>query len=572
MKHFLWVGGLLLGAASTTWAQGTTTVPATNGSQGAAGGAVTGLVPVPDYPTAGLADVRERQDAGLPVLTLGDAVLTALRDNPTPVAARAAVAAALSRAGQAASAGKVQVNVSGNATNQRGYFGSGAAPGGGAGASVSTPNGLTGFLGGTSAEQLSLNASLPLYEGGRIKNSRRAAEATARAALLDSQETEQTLAAQTILAYVSILQNQELLQVATSNLDTTRERRRIAGVRYDAGAAARLEVLQADSDLASAAQRRIASANGVAQAKAALNILLARAPETPVRVEPITTLVLPAVARFPLAAQATDIANGGVAPTSPDLRAAADTALPSLGATRERIDAATFNVAAQKAQKKPSISASLSGLLRNPVSYLGRFFITGGLSVAQVLLDGNRINSQVDEARATLDQARAGQSSQQLQTANAIEGSLLTLDSALKQQASAQTSILSAQEALRAAQLAYTAGAGTQLDVINAQNTLVNAQTQAVNARYAVASAQVQLAAATAITGSGSATGNSGLGSSAGTGSSATLNSSGANQSNTVAATSTTTTFGTTTTGTGIGIGAGTTGTSTGNTGTLNGL
>jgi len=229
-------------------------------------------VPVPDYPTAGLADVRERQDANLPVLTLGEAVLTALRDNPTPRSARAAVAAALARAGQAASAGKIQVNIAGSATNQRGYLGSGTPTGGanaGTGTGITTntgtANGLTGFLGGISAEQLSLNASVPLYEGGRIKNSRRAAEATARAALLDSQETEQTLAAQTILAYLSILQNRELLDVATANFDTTRERRRIAGVRYYAGAAAALEVLQADSDLQTAAQRRIASANNVAQ-------------------------------------------------------------------------------------------------------------------------------------------------------------------------------------------------------------------------------------------------------------------------------------------------------------------
>jgi len=526
-------------------APGPTSGPAQIGTQGTAGGAVTGLVDVPDIPTAGLADVRERQADNLPVLTLGDAVLTALRDNPTPRAARAAVAAALARAGQAASAGKVQANLSGTAQNVRGYgrpgvsvnTGTGTGGTGNGTGNTGTGAGNTGTGGSGSSnsgvgnsEQLSLNVSLPIYDGGRIRNNRRAAEASARAQLLASQQTEQELAAQTILAYVSILQNEELLQVANSNLATTRERRRIAGVRFDAGAAARLEVLQADSDLASAAQRRIASANSVAQSKAALNILLARAPETPVNVEKITTLVLPAVARFPLAAQATAIANGATAPTSPDLRAVADTSLPSLGATREQINAADFNVKAQRAQKRPSIGASLTGLLRNPVNFLGRFLLTGGLSAAQVLLDGSRINNQVDEARATLAQARANLSGQQLQVANAIEGSLLSLDSALKQQTSAQTSVLSAQEALRAAQLGYTAGAGTQLDVITAQNTLVNAQTQAVNARYAVAQAQVQLAAATAITGSGSATGQSGLGTSAGTGQSATFSSSGANQ------------------------------------------
>lgn len=557
MKPFVFVAGALLvtSFSAPSWAQttapdqtqnpagnppvntplgdapGPSNGPATDGTLGAVGGSTTGLIPVPDYPSAGLADVRERQADDQPVLTLGDAVLTALRNNPTPQAARAAVEGARARAGQAAAAGKFQLNLQGTENNQRAIIGAGSTgTGTGTGTTVSTSNGLTGFLGGTSAEQLALSATLPIYSGGRVRNSRRAAEAAARAQLLRSQQTEQELAAQAILAYVSVLQNQELLQVANSNLDTSRERRRVAGVRYDAGAAARLEVLRADSDLASAAQRRIASANGVAQAKAALNILLARAPETPVRVEPIQTLVLPAVARFPLAEQATAIANGGDIPTSPDLRAIADSALPSLNASRETIASSEYSVAAQKAQKKPNIGASLIGLLRNPVGTVGRFLLNGGLSVAQVLIDGNRINSQVDEARATLEQARQSLAGQELQTANAIEGSLLSLDSALKRQTSAQTSVLSAQEALRAAQLAYTAGAGTQLDVIDAQNALLTAQTDAVNARYQVAQAQVQLAAATAIVGSGSATGNTGLGSSAGTGQTATTSASGANQ------------------------------------------
>lgn len=575
MKHSLLIGGLLLAAPLSSSAQtapeslpqapATNTTlgdapvpsdgPAQSGTQGPAGGSTPGLVVVPDFPSAGLADVRERQATDEPILTLGEAVFRALRDNPTPQSARAAVAASLARAGQAASAGKIQANVGGALSASRGFFG-GTSTGTGTGTTTSSPNSST-------SEQLSLNVALPIYSGGRVRNARRTAEATARAALLESQQTEQELAAQTILSYVSVLQNQELLRVAASNLETSRERRRIAGVRFDAGAAARLEVLRADSDLASASQRRISAANSVAQSKAALNILLARAPETPVRVEPIETLVLPDIARFPLAEQATAIAGGATAPTSPELRAVADTDLPSLGAARERISASEFNVAAQKAQKKPSISASLSGILRNPVQALGRLLLTGGLSVAQVLLDGRRINNQVDEARATLDQARLGLTGQQLQVANAIEGSLLSLDSALKRQTSARTSVLSAEEALRAAQLSYTAGAGTQLDVIDAQNALVAAQTDEVNARYGVAQAQVQLAAATAVTGSGSATGNTGLGSSAGTGQNSTVSASGANQTNGTGSTgsgssfSTGSTFGT---GTGSNSGIGSTG------------
>lgn len=526
-------GGSSVGSVTTS---GTTTpettasgADVTNGDVTTGdGGTATGqsalpLVKVPDVADAGLADARNREGENAPVLTLESAVLESLRNNPTPRQARANLDAALARIGIAAASGKPQGNLSAQAQERR-------AVGGGSTAGAATGgNGLfNGF--GADNESLSLNVSLPIYSGGQVRNSRRSAEAAARSALATAQQTEQELAAQTILGYISVLQNDELLQVADSNLATSRERRRIAGVRFEAGAAARLEVLQADADLASAQQSRIQASNNLAQSKAALNIILARAPETPMRVERVTTLVLPTSARFPLAEQATAIASGATPPPSADLRAVADQNLPSLEATRQTILSNQYNVEAQRSQRKPNIGLSLVSLISNPVAATGRLLLTAGASLAQTLFSGGRISSQVAQAKAQLEQTRYNLQGQTLQVANAIEGSVLTLDSATKRLASADTAVIAAQEALRAAQLGYTAGASTALDVINAQNSLVQAQTNSVNARYAVAQAQVQLAAATAITNTGSATGSSGLGSSAGTGQASTFSASGSNQ------------------------------------------
>ena len=515
----------------------------TQGLDGVAGGSPLELVPVPDVADAGLADARNNASESAPILTLQDAVISALRDNPTPQAARAAVEGALARAGIAASAGKAQGNLGGQIQYQkilgRPNFGGGGVVIGGGGTGTGTgvgtggannPVTTGGFNQPTTTKQLSLNVSLPVYTGGRVKNSKRAAQAAARAAVLTSQQTEQELAAQTIIAYLGVLRGTELLTVADSNLATSRERRRISGVRFDAGAAARLEVLNADAELAASQQNRIQASNSLAQSKAAVNILLARAPETPLRVETITTLALPAVARFPLAGQATAIAAGGAVPASADLRAVVSQDLPSLLATQENITAAEFNTKAQKSQRNPNVGLSLTGLLRDPVGSIGRSILGAGVSLAQTLFDGGRISSQVREANASLDQARLGFVGQQLQVANAIEGSLLTLDSARKRLASTDIAVLSAEEALRSANLAFTAGAGTPLDVTNAQNALLQAQTNAVNARFDVAQAQVQLAAATAITAGGSATGSSGLGTSAGTGQGSAFLATGATQ------------------------------------------
>lgn len=528
---FLALGGVSHAQdAPTNAAPGNTPIQSgagTIGTQGTAGGSPQQLVPVPEIQASSLADVRQEQAQAAPELTLEAAVLEALQNNPTPKAARAQLQASLARIGITRAAGRPTGNASASSNYQRQINAPANNNGGANGGGVGNNGG--GDIGSRS-DQLSLNISIPVFTGGRVKNARRQAEALARAQLATAQQTEQELAAQTILGYLSVLQNGELLEVAQSNLETSRERRRIAGVRFDAGAAARLEVLRADSELASAAQRRIEAANNYSQSKSALNILLARNPETPLRVQPIQTLVLPSAARFPLGEQATAIATGATAPTSPDLRTAAETSLPSLAASRENVTAAEFDVKSQQAQRKPNIVASLTGLLRNPATFVSRFLVGAGISVAQSLFSGGRIASQVAESRAQLAQTGFNLQGQRLQVANAIDGSLLSLDSALKRTGSADVAVLSAQEALRAAQLSYSAGAGTQLEVTDAQNALVAAQTAAVNARYEVAQAQVQLAAATAITSGGSATGRSGLGSSAGTGQNASFSASGANQ------------------------------------------
>ena len=559
-------------APGTAPVDGSSIITGAPGLQGVTGGSPLDLVPIPDVADAGLADARNRESANAPLLTLEGAVLGVLQNNPTPRAARAAVDAALARAGIAAAAGKVQGNLGGQVQYQKlfgrpNFGGGGAVIGTGTGTTGTGTSGTTNsaITSGSSSttKQLSLNVSLPVYTGGRVKNSKRAAQAAARAAVFTAQQTEQELAAQTIIAYLGVLRGQELLTVADSNLATSRERRRVSGVRFDAGAAARLEVLRSDAELAASQQARIQASNSLAQSKAAVNILLARAPETPLRVENIETLTLPAVARFPLAEAATAIARGGAVPASADLRATVSETLPSLLATDENINAAQFNVAAQKSQRKPNIGLSLTGILRDPVGAIGRSIFGAGISLAQTLFDGGRISSQVREANASLDQARLGLTGQQLQVANAIEGSLLTLDSARKRLATTAVAILSAEEALRAANLAFEAGAGTQLDESNAQNALDQARTNAVNARFDVAQAQVQLAAATALTAGGSATGSSGLGTSAGTGQSATFLNTNASQNGGVnAGTNTNGTFAGSTSG--LGNLGNTTGTTTG--------
>ena len=66
-------------------------------------------------------------------------------------------------------------------------------------------------------------------------------------------QTEQDLVSNATAAYLTILRREQLLTVAESDLAVSQERRRVAEVRFVGGAAARSDVLRADSNFGGSA-------------------------------------------------------------------------------------------------------------------------------------------------------------------------------------------------------------------------------------------------------------------------------------------------------------------------------
>jgi outer membrane protein TolC len=518
-----------------------------------------------------LADTRREANANAPVFTLTDTIGLALQNNPQHDAALAAVRAARARITTARAAGGPQVSLSGDATLQRSFGFPSATTGSGAGGGFSSTG--TSSRSWDDAETLSASATVPIYTGGRVSAGKRVARYSAEAQEAQARQVDQQLVYNTTLAYLSILRSEQLLDVTNANLDVARERQRIAQVRYDAGAAAKLEVLRADTDLANARQQRIVASNALGQSNAALNTLLGRAPDSPLRIEPIVQLTLPSPLvvtpnAAPLSTTATTStgrattgsastaassgtnstgsgstgAFGSTAPTSGStglgastptagavgsggtltgssgnattgngagtvsgiapagqLQIAAGQSRNSLAVTEAQLKAAQASVDLARAQRKPNIGANILGLLRNPLTFAGRFLFSIGASVAQTLFDSGKSRGQIQEAVAVVDQLRSQLKGQQQAVANDIEQSLLSLDSAQKRLNSTQAGVTAAQEALRAAQLGYSAGVTTSLEVSDAQAALLTAQTDAVNARFDLAAAQAQLAASVGV-------------------------------------------------------------------------
>jgi len=485
-------------------------------------------------------------------LSLIEVLAYALDHNPQRKAAWYAAKAAKGRIGTAKADGGLQVNLNGSASNQWGFGSVGTFNSGGTGTGLSNSNNQ-GWR-----ESLSADATLPIYSGGRVKNSKKVAQYNYQAAVAQAAGTEQDLVFNTTLDYLDILRNEQLVNVNQANLDVAKERYRIANVRFNAGAAAKLEVFRADTDQATAQQNLVQAQNSLKQSYANLNTIMGRAPQTPLQILSIDQLTLPeSLLANPSStgkstftqgqlsgsfgngtngsssgSSGTSLANNSTSGTSSNSLGSNATgntiagttasstigtttsptlatgqqlagisvgASPSLAQLQAEVLAAEAAVKVAKAGKKPSLGLSLSGLISNPLSYLGRFIVSLGGSLVQNLFDSGRTSSQVQTAQATVLQLKSSLENGELNVANQIEKSLLSLNSAKEREVSTATAVTSAQEALRAAQLGYSAGVQTALDVSDAEAALLTAQTNAVNAKFDVAASQAQLAAAVGI-------------------------------------------------------------------------
>ena len=448
-----------------------------------------------------IADARIKAEEQAPILTFQEAIVYALANNPTRAQAQANLAAAQARIGIAKSQGGPQIGVNGTLNYDRNFGqpnfgGTGTGTGGtgtggtgtGTGTGVSTGSG--NFFSNNGINQSAgITGQIPIYNGGRVKAGTKAAQALARVSAAQALQVEQDIVYNTAVGYLAVLRNEQLLTVAESDLAVSQERLRVANVRFNAGAAAKLDVLRAINTLADARLRRITAANNVGLAKANLNTQMGREPETPLRLISLETLEAPPESEN---GKLPEIPLQNLSPQQ--LRAVAEKNRSTLIAAQEQINAAIANVDVAKAAKKPSLAASLSGILRNPVTFLGRFALSSGLSLAQTLFDSGRAKSQIGEASALLEQAKRSQDVTRQQTAFLLEQQILAVDAAESKLESTDAAIRTAIEALRAAQIGYEAGVRTNVEVSDAQTALLSAKTDAINTRFDLANARAQLA------------------------------------------------------------------------------
>jgi len=318
----------------------------------------------------------------------------------------------------------------------------------------------------------SVSLSVPIYAGGSIRNSVRAAEIRVAAGQADLRGTESAIFSGVVSAYMNVIMNEaivglnrKLVEVLTVNLQATSD-------RFEIGDLTRTDVAQSQARLALAqGDTRSAEANLAAAREGYIQLV----GKPPVDLAPPPPLPgLPASAE-----QAVTIALD----ENPDILAA-----------RERSKASEYDIKVAGSARLPRVEAYTSG------AYTDYFGSLGSASSAGVFAQSQ--SSAQAGVRATIPIFQGGFPAALRRQAQARSAAALEAEIAVERDVVAQTRaafsswaaanelIGSAQTAIDAAELSLegvraenTVGNRTVLDILDAERELLQARVRLVTAR-----------------------------------------------------------------------------------------
>lgn len=388
----------------------------------------------------------------------GDATLDALLDkvavnNQNLAAAEASYRAARAAVQSARAAQLPSVTTDLQLTRSRGAQNSGNAVTAGAGSSARTFARLAGALGW----------EIDLW--GRVRRSVEQVRAQAAASAADLAALELSLRGALVSTYLALRVAEAERHLLDDNVTALRRALDITRNRYRAGVAARLDVSQAETQLATTQ----AQAVDVGVRRATLEHALAN-------------LVGVAPADFELAA-------GTVLPVLPSVAAELPSTLlerrPDIAAAERRVAAANAGIGIAEAAWFPVLSLGGSAGFQHSnlidLVSLPYHFWSVGPALAGTLFDGGLRKGQKAEAVATFEQSVAQYRQTVLDAFQEVEDQLATLRVLAEEAGLQDTAARSAAEAQGLAENQYKAGTVSYLNVVTAQTSALNAARSALD-------------------------------------------------------------------------------------------
>ena len=332
--------------------------------------------------------------------------------------------------------------------------------------------------------QGSIDLGVPIYSGGSVKNSVRAARERVSAGQADLRATESSIFSLVVAAYMSVIRNEAIVGLSTNQVEVLSINLQATQDRFEIGDLTRTDIAQSQSRLAVAqSDLRSAQANLIGAREVYIQ-LVGKAPTNLQPPPPLSGL-----------------------PSNP--AEAVDTALefnPDLIAAKERADASEFDIKVAGSSRLPTISlfantdySNFYGTLGGPTSNnfaQSETTANAGISLRIPIFQGGRpaaLQRQATaRATAAFEQVIAAERDVIAQV-RASYSSWIAANAIIE---SSQTAVAAAELGLEGVRAENSIGNRTILDVLNAEQELLSARVQLVTARRSAYVAGFSLLAA----------------------------------------------------------------------------
>lgn len=313
-----------------------------------------------------------------------------------------------------------------------------------------------------------------LFDGFATKNNVKVAEAGVFAGRENLRSTEISILQSAAQAYANLARDNQIVSIRRQNLSFLQEQLNAATSRLNVGEGTRTDVSQARAQLASA---KAQLTGAIAQAKSASAVYVQIIGTAPKKISQPKT-----IARLLPRSLDSAVSKGF-------------NSHPSVLAAQYNVDAAEFQIKANKASLLPgvSVSGSLTGIDDSAKGRSTIKSVSGTVSVP--LYSGGANYARIRQSKQTLVQRKAQVESTRRSVEQSIVASWVSYESAVATLAANQAELKAARLALNGVVEERKVGQRTTLDVLNAQQSVLQAQESIVqNKRNAVVSSYSTLA------------------------------------------------------------------------------
>jgi len=310
--------------------------------------------------------------------------------------------------------------------------------------------------------------TVPIYQGGAVRNAVKAAKYRVEAGQADLRATEASIFSQTVGAYMDVIRDQAIVQLNQKNVSVLRTNLQATSDRFEIGDLTRTDVAQSEARLALAeGNLRVAESNLINSRESYIRLV----GDAPVDLE--QPPVLP-----------------NLPTTAEDAVAIALTTNPDIDAANQRLNASRADIGVARSTRLPKLSSSFSGGYNNNLNSVTSTTsentttsATAALSLTIPIFQGGRPAAQVRQAQSRTSQAIEAYVEVERSVIAQTRGAYAAWQANERIIAATQQAVSANALSLEGVRAENSVGTRSILDILNAEQEYLNTQVQLVSAR-----------------------------------------------------------------------------------------